>query len=185
MSYLKGAPDADMKAVLRLDVGLGVPFAEYHEALLRGPSPFSIGERELIGAYVSALNSCDFCSGEHASVAESFGIPEGTLDALMADIDGAPVSETLRSILRFVKKLNNEPARMTVGDAELVYESGWDDLALYHAVSICALFNMNNRIINGLGIPPHGKEKLKATVERLKADGYASTAAFIKGEWNE
>ena len=29
---------------------------EFHEALLRGPSPFSKGERELIATYVSSLN---------------------------------------------------------------------------------------------------------------------------------
>lgn len=185
MSYLKSTPDADMKTILRMDIGLGVPFAEYHEALLRGPSPFSVGERELLGAYVSALNSCDFCSGEHAAVAEAFGMTEGVLTELMIDIDTASVPEKLKPVLKFLKKLNDEPAKMIASDATSVHDAGWDDLALYHAVSICALFNMNNRIINGLGIPPHGKEKLAATVQRLKADGYASTAAFIKGEWNE
>lgn len=79
MSYLKYTPDADTKTILRMDVGLGIPFAEYHEALLHGPSPFSVGDRELIGTYVSARNSGDFCRGEHAAVAEPFGMAEGLM----------------------------------------------------------------------------------------------------------
>ncbi len=34
------------------------PLIEYHEVLLRGPSPLSVAERELIAAYVSGLNAC-------------------------------------------------------------------------------------------------------------------------------
>jgi uncharacterized peroxidase-related enzyme len=185
MSFLKSKPDADMKTVLRMAPTLGVPFAEYHEALLRGPSPFSVAERELIGAYVSALNACDFCAGEHAAVAEAFGMPGGLLDALMDDFDAAPVDDKLRPVLVFVKKLNDTPARVVQGDVDKVYAAGWDEMALYHAVSICALFNMNNRIINGMGIPPHGADKLVETVARLKEHGYGSTAAFIKGEWQD
>ena len=65
MTYLRSLPDADLKELLKSEPDLGVPFAQYHEALLRGPSPFSVGERELMAAYVSGLNACDFCSGEH------------------------------------------------------------------------------------------------------------------------
>jgi AhpD family alkylhydroperoxidase len=44
------------------------------EAILRGPSPLSPGQRELIGAYVSALNACQYCYGGHRAAAELFGV---------------------------------------------------------------------------------------------------------------
>lgn len=185
MPFFKESPNADLKSVLRSEPDLGAPFAEYHEALLRGPSPFSIGERELIGAYVSALNGCDFCHGEHQAVAEAFGIELDLLDAIIADPNTDRVSEKLRPVLNYSKKLTETPARMVQADADAVFAAGWDDQALYHIVCLCGLFAMNNRIINGLGIPPHEPGKLAATVERLKAEGYASTAAFIRGEWKE
>ena len=72
MSFLKDMPDADLKLVLRREPDLGALYAGYHQVLMRGPSPFSEGERELIGAYVSGLNACDFCYGEHAGIAEAF-----------------------------------------------------------------------------------------------------------------
>ena len=105
------------------------------------------------------------------------------MDALMSDLDTAPVSDKMRVVLKFVKKLNDSPDRMTAADAEAVRDAGWDDVALYHAVSICALFNMNNRIINGLGIPAHKEEALPGIATRLAERGYESTVGFIKGEW--
>jgi alkylhydroperoxidase family enzyme len=39
------------------------PLIEFHEVLLRGPSPFTEAERELIAAYVSGLNRCRYCHG--------------------------------------------------------------------------------------------------------------------------
>jgi hypothetical protein len=38
----------------------GRPFGELTEAVLRGPSEWSVGERELFAAFVSNLNRCRF-----------------------------------------------------------------------------------------------------------------------------
>jgi hypothetical protein len=38
----------------------GRPFCDLGHALLRGPSPWSVGERELFGAFTSKLNQCVF-----------------------------------------------------------------------------------------------------------------------------
>ena len=183
MSYLSSMPDAGLKEVLRMEPALGVPIAEYHQALLRGPSPFTEGERELIGGYISGLNACGFCFGEHQAVAEKMGIEAGVMDALMSDVETAPVSDKMKVILKFVKKLNDTPNRMTPDDAAAVHAAGWDDTALYHAVSVCALFNMNNRIINGLGIPAHDPDALDGIASRLVDRGYHSSIGFIKGDW--
>ena len=93
MTYLKSLPDADLKQVLRLQPAAGVPLAQYHEALMRGPSPFTEGERELIAAFVSGLNDCDFCTQEHGAVAVAFGISPGLLGGLLEDLETAAVAE--------------------------------------------------------------------------------------------
>ena len=45
------------------------PLSELTEVLLRGPSTLTRGERELIAAYVSALNDCQYCSSSHSACA--------------------------------------------------------------------------------------------------------------------
>ena len=38
----------------------GRPFSEALQAVMRGPSEWSVGERELFAAFVSAQNQCPF-----------------------------------------------------------------------------------------------------------------------------
>ena len=38
----------------------GLPFCDLGQLLLRGPSGWGVGERELFGAYTSRLNACPF-----------------------------------------------------------------------------------------------------------------------------
>jgi hypothetical protein len=38
----------------------GKPHCDHTEAAMRGPSTWSVGERELFAAYVSRVNSCQF-----------------------------------------------------------------------------------------------------------------------------
>lgn len=64
MTFLPSLPDnARLLDVFRAYPDTAFPLLDYHEALMRGPSPLSIAERELIAAYVSGLNACDYCYG--------------------------------------------------------------------------------------------------------------------------
>ena len=38
----------------------GGPFSAWTQAVMRGPSPWSVGERELFAAFVSRINRCRF-----------------------------------------------------------------------------------------------------------------------------
>ena len=53
----------------KFNTGTGRPLVEYHEALLRGESPFTIAEREMMAAYVSGVNACQYCHGAPGMVA--------------------------------------------------------------------------------------------------------------------
>jgi uncharacterized peroxidase-related enzyme len=153
MCWLKSIPaNSRLHNVFQAFPETSRPLIAYLEALLRGPSPFSAGERELIAAYVSGLNACDFCQNIHAQTAAAFGIDIQTLHALLTDPGSAPVDARLRPVLFFVRKLTLSPSRMTPADAEAVFAAGWDDHALHDAAAICGLFNLMNRLVEGLGI---------------------------------
>jgi uncharacterized peroxidase-related enzyme len=128
------------------------PLMIYLEGILRAEGEFSIGVRELIAAYVSGLNACRFCYGSHRVYSEIFGVPRGLVDALLADIDSAPVEERLKPVFAYVKKLNALPAHLVQADADAVFAAGWSEAALYEAVQISAAFNLMNRIVEGVGV---------------------------------
>jgi uncharacterized peroxidase-related enzyme len=143
---------------------------DYHQVLLRGPSPLSVAERELIAAYVSGLNACEYCHGVHAATATAFGIPETQLSELVADEELTAATARMRPLLRYVRKLTLTSSRMTPSDAEQVLAAGWDERALHDAVSVCALFNFMNRLVEGLGIEA-GEAYFTTAAGRLSSDG--------------
>lgn len=121
------------------------------DILLRD-SDLSVGERELIAAYVSSLNACTFCIGTHKIAAEAFGVDGELIEALIADPNTAPTPENLKSILAYVACLTRTPAQLTEAHANAVYKNGWSEQALYDAIQVCALFNFMNRIVEGTGV---------------------------------
>ncbi|MDQ7806739.1 carboxymuconolactone decarboxylase family protein [Amycolatopsis sp. A133] len=179
MSYLRSLPaETTLLQVFKAYPGPARHLLAFHEELLRGESPFTPGEREMIAAYVSGVNSCDYCHGIHTVTAEAFGVPEGVLAAAVADLETAPVEEKLKPVLAYVGKLTRTPARMTDADAEAVFAAGWDERALHDAVLVCALFNFMNRMVEGLGI--RADEAYATTSgERLKEGGYAGLAHLL------
>lgn len=147
---IEGEPGLDK--VFRRFPHTVMPLLEYHDRLLRDPSPLTVAERELIAAYVSGINSCTYCHGAHVVAARAFGVDPDLFEGLMADLETSSVDSKLKPILAYVGKLTRTPSMMTEADATPVYAAGWDEQALFDAVSVCALFNFMNRIVEGSGI---------------------------------
>jgi uncharacterized protein YciW len=105
-----------------------------------------------------------------------FGLDESLVAALLDDVDAAPVNARMRPVLRYVRKLTRTPSRMTPADVEAVLAAGWNERALHDAVSVCALFNLMNRLVDGLGIQA-GEDYFQVAAERLASQGYAGLLA--------
>ena len=175
MAFIESIPPrAKVPHVLaRFNTGTGRPLVEFHEALLRGESPFSIAERELMAAFVSGTNACRYCFGAHSAAARHFGVEPELLAALVTDIGTADVPAHLKPVLHFLRKLTLTPARMQQADADAVFAAGWTERALYDAVQICALYNFMNRFVEGLGLDVHA-EDFDAEGRMIHDGGYAA-----------
>ena len=179
MSFLKSLPpDAVLLQVFKAFPATAKPLIAYHEILLRGPSPLTVAERELIAGFVSGLNACNYCHGVHEATARQFGISEGLMVRLIEDLDRAPVDEKVKPILRYVRKLTLSPSKMTQTDADAVFAAGWDEQALHDAVSTCALFNFMNRFVEGHGIKG-SSEYFPVSAKRLHDGGYSGLLRML------
>ncbi len=105
-------PDAAVRNAMTLNPEASRLLIAFHTAVLRGPSPLSEGERELIAAFVSGLNACNYCHGVHAATARAFGVDETLLTELVNDPDCAAADERMRPIFRFLRKLTLTPSKM-------------------------------------------------------------------------
>ncbi|TNE57840.1 MAG: peroxidase [Alphaproteobacteria bacterium] len=160
------------------------PLIDYHDRLLRGPSPFTLAERELIAVYVSGSNACSFCYGAHTVIAEGFGIEEQVLEDMMTDLKGSGVDPKMKPVLAYVGKLTREPSKMTDADAEAIYAAGWDEQALFDAVQVCALFNYMNRILEGTGVKanPDLLAQRRQTLREVSLEERKASGARHEGE---
>ncbi len=163
---------------------LAAPLTDYTEKLMRGPSPLTPAERELIATVTSATNACHFCTGSHRATAEAMGMDGSVVEAIMDDLDGADIAPALKPILAFVKKLTRTPAKIVQADVDAVFEAGWDAEAFHHAVSICALFNHYNRILDAYGIRMDDSYYAEAG-RRMAQEGYtAPVSRYMAGKFD-
>lgn len=164
--------------------GIAGPMAAYPEtavhlrglanALLRGPSSLTPGERETIAAYVSSRNQCVFCTRSHAAVArEHLGEERGLVDAVLSGEAKAVPSLKMRTLLLIADKVRVDGREVTAEDVARAREAGADDKAIHDTVLIAAAFCMYNRYVEGLGTwAPDNQSMYDAMGARLAANGY-------------
>jgi uncharacterized peroxidase-related enzyme len=154
------------------------PEAAHHLAalshtLMHKPGPLSAGLRELIAAYTSSLNNCEFCMKAHAAVASQLLGDESLVWSVIDDLETSALAEKEKALLRFVNKVTLAPASITATDTQLLNEAGWDDASIFYAISASALFNFYNRWISASGVHPVSDEAFKRLGSRMAIAGYA------------
>lgn len=91
----------------------------------------------------------------------------------MRDLESSPLDEKHKALLRFVDKVNHNSPCITEEDMKPLYAEGWDDEAIYFAVTVCALFNFYNRWIDATGVHALSDEAHREGGKRTAMHGYA------------
>lgn len=150
------------------------PLNELAEVLLRGPHSLSAGERELIAAYVSGLNECNFCCNSHSAFAAAqLDAGMAVVDQVRADLDTAPVSAKLRALLRIAGVVQEDGRKVTTELVEAARAEGATDVEIHDTVLIAAAFCMYNRYVDGLAtFAPTDPQLYAEAAQRIVEHGY-------------
>lgn len=141
-----------------------------HEAM-RGPSPWSVAERELIAAFVSKMNSCTYCVKAHSAVsARAYG-DDARVSAALEDIERAEIAEPLRATLRMLRKLTRERT-VDAEDMRALLDAGVSREQIEDALAVCFAFNSMNRLADAFGFHVGGPSAFEAGAKYLLARGY-------------
>jgi uncharacterized peroxidase-related enzyme len=172
--------NATVPDILKMSPEAGVALLEMHEAIMRAPSALTPGQRELIAAYVSGLNRCQYCHGVHAETAKAYeDIPRQAVDRMLDDLDTAGFDEKIKPILRLARKLTQAPVEVSEADTRAVLEAGWGEKALHDAIMVVCCFNFMNRLLEGHGV--HGHDALfKERGPMLKKYGYLPLIKLLR-----
>lgn len=163
-----------IRGLLRYRPETGRPLSELAEVLLRGPSTLTRGERELIAAYVSALNGCQYCSSSHSACAAA-QLPGGMalVEQVRADAGNAPVPAKLKTLLAIASAVQQSGLNVTAEQIADARAAGATDLEIHDTVLIAAAFCMFNRYVDGLAtIAPEDPALYAAGAQRLIKEGY-------------
>jgi uncharacterized peroxidase-related enzyme len=152
MTFLPSLPNASLMEIFQAYPELSQHIHQFAQVLMREESPFTPAQRELIAAFVSAQNGCEYCRDSHTGVATQLGQPEGLVEKLVNDLETANLDQKMKPVLRYVKKLTLTPNQVTQTDIDAILSVGWDETAVVHANLVCAFFNLMNRWVEGLGI---------------------------------
>jgi len=141
-----------------------------HEAM-RGPSAWSVADRELMAAFVSKVNESPFCVGAHTATAGQAYQDRAKVQAVLADLDSAPVGDGLRATLRMLGKLTRE-GRVSAGDMREVLSAGVSRQQIEDALAVCAAFNTTDRLADAFGFELLSPEGFEAGAKYLLRRGY-------------
>jgi alkylhydroperoxidase family enzyme len=92
--------------------------------------------------------------------------------SVIRDLENSPLEEKEKSLFRFIDKVNSNSPRITAADMQPLYAVGWNDEAIYYAITVCALFNFYNRWIDATGVHALSPEAHREGGKRSASHGY-------------
>jgi uncharacterized peroxidase-related enzyme len=138
---------------------------------MRGPSGWTVGDRELMAAYVSKVNESAFCIGAHTATAGQAYQDGQKVQAVLADLDSAPIEDGLRATLRMLGKLTRE-GNVGADDMRAVLSAGVSRQQIEDALAVCAAFNTTDRLADAFGFELLSPEGFEAGAKYLLKRGY-------------
>ncbi|HET9169580.1 MAG TPA: carboxymuconolactone decarboxylase family protein [Actinospica sp.] len=163
-------PDAVRLVSYRPDF-YGARAKEFTHEAMRGPSEWSVGDRELMAAYVSTVNRSAFCVGAHTATAGRAYGDGARVAAVLEDLETAPIAEPLRATLRMLGRLTADGTVSTEAMRD-VLAAGVSAQRIRDALAVCAAFNTTDRLADAFGFEVLSPEDCAAGAKYLLKRGY-------------
>ncbi|MBV9769342.1 MAG: hypothetical protein JOZ32_07215 [Bryobacterales bacterium] len=97
---------------------------------------------------------------------------EAFISGVIRDLETSGLTEKEKALFRFVDRVNGCSRSITAGDVESLHAVGWDDDAIYYAITVCALFNFYNRWVDASGVHALSDEVHRQGGKRSASSGY-------------
>ena len=163
-------PDAARITFYRPDF-YGTHMKKFTQEAMRGRSTWSVGDRELMAAYVSEVNDSPFCIGAHTATAARAYQDRERVTAVLADLDSAPITEGLRATLGMLGKLTRL-GTLSADDVRAALSAGVSRQQIEDALAVGFAFNTTDRLANAFAFEMLSQEGFEAGAKYLLKRGY-------------
>ncbi len=99
-------------------------------------------------------------------------LTDDVVKAVLNDWQTAPISEKMKRTLQLLEKVTLRPLEVSPKDVAPLRAIGVSDEAIEDALTVCALFNVIDRIADALDVAVPSAEEFSRTGERLLEHGY-------------
>lgn len=149
----------------------GTPMKKFTHRAMRGPSSWSVGDREMMAAYVSKINEFTFCIKAHNAVAAGAYRDKAKVEMVLTNLEAAPIGEPLRATLLMLGKLTREQT-VNTNDMRALLGSGVSRAQIEDALAVCFAFNTTNRLADAFGFFVPSDEAMESGAKYLLMRGY-------------
>ena len=94
------------------------------------------------------------------------------MEAVLHDLDSAPISDKDRALYAFVKKMVHDSLSIGEADVSVARDAGWSDEALYDTITVVALFQFYNAWIDATGVRDMSALGYEMSGRRIATNGY-------------
>jgi uncharacterized peroxidase-related enzyme len=146
------APDI-MRTLFHRPEFFGRPLGALTNRAMRGPSDWSVAERELFAAFLSQCNKCDFCIVCHSEYASQAG-DRSQVEQVMRN--GTHKNARLDAALDFLAAFAAGPDIIETSHINALRAAGVRDEAIRELAQIAFVFSIINRVADALEfrVPP-------------------------------
>jgi uncharacterized peroxidase-related enzyme len=111
-------------------------------------------QKEYIFLVCSAANLSTYCLTAHCEIVRMMGIEGPEPEQIALDHTAAKIPIPIKALLNFAAKLNNQPAKITKRDVDVLHTYGYTDQQIMEAVLTVGLAKFANFVAFGLGTSP-------------------------------
>jgi uncharacterized peroxidase-related enzyme len=149
----------------------GGPMQGVTQEAMRGPSAWSVGDRELMAAVVAQANECEWCTKAHTAVAQGAYRDGARVSKALSDLDSAAIEEPLRATLHMLRKLAKGNS-VDANDMRALLAAGVSREQIEDALAVSFSFNTIGRLADAFGFVVASPEAFEAGARYLLARGY-------------
>ncbi len=130
-------------------------FLAFYNELMFGESGLSELEREMIAVVVSSVNHCYYCLVSHGATVRTLSDDPELGEMLVMNYRVAELSPRHRTMLDFVWKLAETPARMEEADRQSLRDAGFSDADIWDIAEVTGFYNFTNRLASATDMIPN------------------------------
>ena len=97
---------------------------------------------------------------------------EEFISGVIRDLETSGLTEKEKALFRFVDLVNGHSVSIAPSDIETLHAAGWEDDAIYYAITVCSLFNFYNRWVDASGVHAMSDEAHRQSAKRSATVGY-------------